>query len=57
MIEEDFLGIVKLVSGEELISLIGVCEENDEIILILSNPIILKEYETPLGTIVKINIS
>jgi hypothetical protein len=54
MMEEDFLAIIKLVSGEELISLVGVCEEDDEIVLILSNPIVLKEYETPLGTIVKI---
>ena len=54
MIEEDFLAVIKLVSGEELISSVSACHEEDGIILILSNPIILKEYETPLGIIVKV---
>lgn len=54
MIEEDFLAIVKLVSGEEVLSLVCACHEDDQILLILDNPIIMKEYETPLGVLIKI---
>ena len=33
--EEEFLGVIKLVSGEEILSKICPCEEEDTTILIL----------------------
>jgi hypothetical protein len=54
MMEEDFLAVLKLVSGEEILSTVCVCDEYDRIILALDNPIVMKEHETPIGTIVKV---
>lgn len=54
MIEEEFLAIVKLVSGEEVISMICACNEETGIILILDNPITLKEQEIATGTLIRV---
>jgi len=40
--EEEFYGVLKLVSGEEILSKVCPCEEDDRIILILDNPIIIE---------------
>tara|TARA_B100001250_G_scaffold189278_1_gene162580 strand:+ start:495 stop:917 length:423 start_codon:yes stop_codon:yes gene_type:complete len=39
---EEFHAIIKLVSGEEIMSLLSVDDEGDETLLILQNPIIMK---------------
>ena len=40
--EEEFYGILKLVSGEEILSKVCPCEEDSRIILILDNPVIIE---------------
>ena len=40
--KEDFLAVIKLVSGEEIISTITSCEEDDRILLLLDNPVIFE---------------
>ena len=40
--EEEFYGVLKLVSGEEILSKVCPCEEDDRIILIFDNPIIIE---------------
>jgi len=47
---EEFYSILKLVSGEEVFALVCVDESEDEPILILHHPIIMKPL-SPLGTI------
>ena len=47
---EEFYSIIKLVSGEEVFALVCVDESEDEPILILHHPIIMKPL-SPLGTI------
>jgi len=47
---EEFYSIIKLVSGEEVFALVCVDESEDEPILILHNPIMMKPL-SPLGTI------
>lgn len=54
MIEDDFLAVLKLKTGEEVISSVCACTEEDEIMLILDNPIVMKENDTPLGTVVRV---
>lgn len=54
MIEDDFLAVLKLKTGEEIISNVSACEDDDSFILILDNPIIMKEHETPIGTVVRV---
>lgn len=44
--EEDFYSLVKLVSGEEIIARVSPCDEDDRTILILENPILIKDIVT-----------
>ena len=39
---EEFHAIIKLVSGEEIVALVAVDDNNDDPVLILQNPIIMK---------------
>ena len=40
--KEDFLAVIKLVSGEEVISTITACEEDDRTLLLLDNPVMFE---------------
>jgi hypothetical protein len=40
--EEDFYAIIKLISGEEILSKVCPCDENDRVMLILDNPITME---------------
>ena len=40
--KEDFLAVIKLVSGEEVISTVTSCEENDRTLLLLDSPVIFE---------------
>ena len=40
--KKDFLAVIKLVSGEEIISTVTSCEENDRILLLLDTPVIFE---------------
>ena len=40
--KEDFLSVIKLVSGEEIISTVTSCEEDDRTLLLLDNPVIFE---------------
>ena len=39
---QDFLAVIKLVSGEEIISTVTSCEENDRTLLLLDNPVMFE---------------
>ena len=39
---QDFLTVIKLVSGEEIISTVTSCEEDDRTLLLLDNPVIFE---------------
>lgn len=52
--EDEFLAVIKLVSSEEIMSMVSACPEDDRIILALDNPITMKEQETPVGTVIKV---
>ncbi len=47
---EEFYCILKLVSGEEIISLITIDETGDEAIIIAQNPLIMKIHYGPDGS-------
>ena len=40
--DNEFIGVIKLVSGEEILSKICPCEEEDKTILILDSPVIFE---------------
>ena len=42
MMEEEFCAVIKLISGEEIFSLVTPSEENGRILLILHNPVTIQ---------------
>jgi len=51
MIEEDFYCTIKLKSGEEIFAKVAASEEDDRILLIVSNPIIVTEIKGKNGVV------
>ena len=51
---EEFYCIIKLVSGEEILSLIMVDENDGDPIIVLQNPITMKSYHNHHGTHIKV---
>jgi hypothetical protein len=45
MIEEDFYATIKLISGEEIFSKVSPVDENNEISLLVNNPVIITEIK------------
>ena len=52
--DNEFYASVKLVSGEELFSMVSVEEGTDNPLIMLQNPVIMKIVSTPEGSIVKV---
>lgn len=52
MIEEDFYATIKLRSGEEIFAKVAASEEQDRTMLIVSNPIIVKEIKSKADNVV-----
>jgi len=51
---DEFHAIIKLVSGEEIISLVLPDENEEEILLILQNPLIMKMHQNGHGHYIKV---
>lgn len=51
-IEEDFYATVKLRSGEEIFAKVAASEEEDRTMLIISNPIMVKEIKSKSDNVV-----
>ena len=51
---EEFYAIIKLVSGEEVFSLIMVDDEQENPIIIMQNTVIIKMVNSPQGRFIKV---
>ena len=51
---EEFYAIIKLVSGEEILSLVLVDENDGDPVLVLQNPVTMKTYNNQNGTYLKV---
>jgi hypothetical protein len=51
---DDFYCSLKLISGEEIFSLICVDENDGDPIIVLQNPVIMKIEQSPKGLVIKI---
>jgi hypothetical protein len=51
---EEFYAIIKLVSGEEILSLVLVDENDGDPVLVLQNPVTMKTYNNQQGTYLKV---
>ena len=52
--DNEFYATIKLVSGEEIFSLVSVEEDTDNPLIMLQNPVTMKIVSTPEGSIVKV---
>jgi hypothetical protein len=51
---EEFYSSIKLITGEEIFSLVSVDENDGDPVLVLQNPVIMKLAHTPNGSILRI---
>ena len=51
MIEDDFFATIKFKSGEEIFCKVASTEEEDKIILLVSNPVIIAEIKGRTGVV------
>ena len=51
---EEFYAIIKLVSGEEILSLVFVDENDGDPVLVLQNPVTMKSYNNQHGMYLKV---
>ena len=51
---EEFHAVLKLITGEEIFSLVSVDENDGDSIIMLSNPVIMKMMQSPVGHYVKV---
>ena len=54
MMGEEFHAVLKLITGEEIFSLVSVDENDGDSIIMLSNPVIMKMLHSPAGQYVKV---
>ena len=52
--DNEFYATIKLISGEEIFSVVSVEENTDNPLIMLSNPVTMKMVSTPEGSIVKV---
>jgi len=51
---EEFLAHIKLISGEEILANVCVDETNEQPVLIVNNPVVMKMLNNPNGNFIKI---
>ena len=51
---EEFYAIIKLVSGEEILSLVLIDDNDGDPVLVLQNPVTMKTYNNHQGTYLKV---
>ena len=51
---EEFHAALKLITGEEIFALVSVDENDGDSIIMLSNPVIMKMMQSPVGHYVKV---
>ena len=52
---EEFYSVIKLISGEEIFALVSIDNNQDEPIIILQNPLVMKMMSSPRGSYIKVN--
>ena len=52
---EEFYSIIKLISGEEIFALISIDHDQEDPIVILQNPLVMKMINSPKGSYIKVN--
>ena len=51
--QEEFHGVVKLITGEEIFGLVSIDENDGDPVIMLQSPVIMKVFNNPTGQYVK----
>ncbi len=46
---EEFHGVIKLITGEEIFAMISIDENDGDPVIMLQSPVIMKVYQNPTG--------
>ena len=52
--KEEFHGVIKLITGEEIFGLVSIDENDGDPVIMLQSPVIMKVFNNPTGQYVKI---
>jgi len=52
--QEEFHGVIKLITGEEIFGLVSIDENDGDPVIMLQSPVIMKVFNNPTGQYVKI---
>jgi len=52
---EEFYSVIKLISGEEIFALVSIDNDQEEPIIILQNPLVMKMMSSSRGSYIKVN--
>ena len=52
---DEFYSVIKLISGEEIFALVSIDNDQEEPIIILQNPLVMKMMSSPRGSYIKVN--
>tara|TARA_B100001250_G_C19548456_1_gene677914 strand:+ start:153 stop:557 length:405 start_codon:yes stop_codon:yes gene_type:complete len=54
MMGEEFHGVIKLITGEEIFAMISIDENDGDPIIMIQDPVIMKVLQNPTGQYVKV---
>ena len=52
--EDEFYGVIKLTTGEEIFAMISIDENDGDPVIMLQSPVVMKVYQNPTGQYVKV---
>ena len=52
---DEFYSVIKLISGEEIFALVSIDNDQEEPIIILQNPLVMKMMSSSRGSYIKVN--
>ena len=52
---EEFYSVIKLISGEEIFALVSIDHDQEDPVMILQNPLVMKVINSPKGSYIKVN--
>ena len=52
---EEFYSVIKLISGEEIFALVSIDNDQEDPIVVLQNPLVMKMMNSSKGSYIKVN--
>ena len=55
LMSEEFYSVIKLISGEEIFALVSIDNDQEDPIVVLQNPLVMKMMNSSKGSYIKVN--